>query len=617
MKDFNVKIFQQAYLVEAQSLFIPFRHRVNDLSFTNFQTIITFIKEFVFFIPNAIKRTFFVRDFNNKVEFLSNVKIDLQFDNPLTIKHCAKKMRQLNSLYSVHLLMAKYYGYDKANSIESKIKNAIMGIQFLINSHINFIENERKNHILNSPQENLLPLSKKEGEGEVYTRDDELDKRSSQESMPSMRRETQIKMHQVEVKPPLSFMNPSNQLWGRVKKWSGINNLQDGMIHIREGKYRTGLKELAFGSLRIALIASTIGLAKHILNHYQNQSTQPVFPQSPVDQSKIGPNVQENNSTLPPFFSDNPVSGGGHPLPGIDIPVVNPGSDSPPKDELPKEEVSSHFSCIVDDAAPPCVQKSQIQSESFNSKRGERKITLITAYDEGIKDYAQYVIPNQRAYAAKQGYDYIEYYGNLTGEQRAPYWSKIVAIYDQLQKTKDGEWIVWGDASVLFTNTEKNFEQIIDKYGVDKDLILTTDPQLPINNAVFLVKNTPWTKGWIKKVWERSDLAIGGQGNCWMWGQPFCHYEQQAMTELWEIDVDVQAHTTIIPNKEMNAFYRYSHYDPYRRMAQTYDRDPEASKWTSGDFVCKVTGMDRDRRLKIIQYVAEHCIDQNCDRVVF
>lgn len=266
----------------------------------------------------------------------------------------------------------------------------------------------------------------------------------------------------------------------------------------------------------------------------------------------------------------------------------------------------------------PGIQESQIQSESFNSPIGDRKITLITAYDDGIKDYAQYVIPNQRTFASISGYDYIEYYGNLAhdqGRQRAPYWSKIVAIHDQLLKGKEGEWIAWCDASALFTNTKKNFDQIIQKYGSDKDLILTTDPQVPINNAVFLVKNTPWTKNWIQKVWARSDLANGGKGNCWSWGLPFCHYEQQAMTELWERDEEVQSHTVVIPNKEMNAFYRYSHYDKYREMDQNYDGDKEDSKWAPGDFICKVTGMDRDRRLQIIKHVASNCIDKKCDKI--
>ncbi len=89
------------------------------------------------------------------------------------------------------------------------------------------------------------------------------------------------------------------------------------------------------------------------------------------------------------------------------------------------------------------------------------------------------------------------------------------------------------------------------------------------------------------------------------------------MTELWEKDLGVQAHTSVITNKIMNSFYRYSHFDWYRKMFQDYDGDLESSKWSTGDFVCKVTGMDRDRRLSIIQYVAKNCVDRLCEWVKF
>lgn len=73
----------------------------------------------------------------------------------------------------------------------------------------------------------------------------------------------------------------------------------------------------------------------------------------------------------------------------------------------------------------------------------------------------------------------------------------------------------------------------------------------------------------------------------------------------------------VIPNKEMNSFYRYSHYDKYRKMQLNYDTDPEASKWSPGDFICKVTGMDKDRRLAIVKHVVANCIETPCERLQF
>ncbi len=261
----------------------------------------------------------------------------------------------------------------------------------------------------------------------------------------------------------------------------------------------------------------------------------------------------------------------------------------------------------------PSIDSSQISNEERSFEDRKRKITVVTAYDNGIKKYADLVGPNQRNFAEKNKYGYVRYEGNLS-KNRAPYWSKIVAIWDQLQKTKEGEWIAWMDASAVVTNTDKNFDQIIEKYGEGKDVILTTDPQVPINNAVFLVKNSDWSKDWIQKVWSRSDLSVGGEGNCGDLNFPHCHYEQQSMTELWEGGWNnIQSRTAIIPNKSMNSFSRYSHWDEYRDMQLYYGNDAKESKWAPKDFICKVTGMDKDRRYKLLKYFVGNCVDKDCN----
>lgn len=458
--------------------------------------------------------------------------------NSNNISHEACTKESNNLFYS---FLINNYCHDLQNKTKQIIKKSIIDNQNAINKQINKTEDKKRIFQQNKETRNCLNFWKRSRVKENNKGNNEIDTLVIKPTQ-SHQEVSNSSSILIDENKKIVETDDSIELWGGVKKWTGVRDLQVGIKNVKNGNYVRGVCEIAFGSMRIALtVYITVLVAQQIIGSFK----------------------------------------------GIEIPKV---------------------------------EKSQIQSESFNPLKGSRKITFITAYDEGIKDYAQYVIPNQRAFTAKHGYDYIEYYGNLAhdqGRQRAPYWSKIVAINDQLQKTKEGEWIAWGDASALFTNTEKNFDQIIEKYGVFKDIILTTDPQLPINNAVFLVKNTPWTKNWIKEVWERSDLANGGEGNCWSGRQPFCHYEQQAMTELWERNPEVRSHTVIIPNKEMNAFYRYSHYDPYRNMYQNYDLDPENSKWTPGDFICKVTGMDRDRRLGIIQHVANNCIDQNCDKIYF
>jgi hypothetical protein len=234
---------------------------------------------------------------------------------------------------------------------------------------------------------------------------------------------------------------------------------------------------------------------------------------------------------------------------------------------------------------PDLIPKAQAAKE-YNYCAGEKNpITIVTAYDDKIKEYAEPIIENQRAYAEKQGYCYAVYKGNLAHDNgifRAPYWSKIVAISDQSKKAKPGNWIVWMDASAIVTNTDQEFRKIIDTHGKGKDVILTTDayqkgvPNIedqgtPINNAVFAFQWNDWTRDWLQKIWSRSDLSIGGQGNCGNIHFPHCHYEQQAMTELWKKDSSVRDHTALISNRKMNSFYRFSHIDYERGLFLDYD----------------------------------------------
>ena len=277
------------------------------------------------------------------------------------------------------------------------------------------------------------------------------------------------------------------------------------------------------------------------------------------------------------------------------------------------------------------IPKAQVTTEYDYCKGKNNPITIVTAYDDKIKEYAEPIVENQRAYAEKQGYCYAVYKGNLAHDlvngktvARAPYWSKIVAIADQAKKRKEGSWIVWMDASAIVSNSKKTFDKIIQKYGNSKNVILTTDiyqkgttdinnQGTPINNAVFVFKINDWTKNWLAKIWSRSGLAIGGKGNCGSWSFTHCHYEQQAMTDLWKKDVDVSAKTALIDNRNMNSFYRFSHFDTGRRLNLDYlNDDEEKSYWKPFDFICKVTGMEGRLRNPMTRFILDQCIDKEC-----
>lgn len=254
-----------------------------------------------------------------------------------------------------------------------------------------------------------------------------------------------VKIHQSSQTP---LAKNAKNLWGRVKKWTGIEDINVGIKNIKNGNYSSGICNFSFGFLRMGAIAVVIACV------VQNQILLKQQTELEADYQKL----RDNTSQLNLYYNR----------------LINKNA-----------QLNTDYNKLFDKYNRLLRKKTKLASENENlpnvpltnekqikSELTYRKITLITAYDEGIKDYAQYAINNQKKFAEKHKYNYIEYFGNLAngqGNSRASYWSKIVAINDQLQKTREGEWLVWVDASVLITNTEKNFDNIIDKYGSDKD----------------------------------------------------------------------------------------------------------------------------------------------------
>lgn len=368
----------------------------------------------------------------------------------------------------------------------------------------------------------------------------------------------------------ISLAEKSYKVANTFAYWTGFTDLQTGVEKIHKKEYRQGVFHLLKGSLHAAIL---VIVARQLFSSSQSSH----FLRRSSRNSSYAPSIPSYAPSIPSYnFFERSLG----PIPEV-APV-----------------------------------------EEYNYCEGEKNpITIVTAYNDSIKDYAEPILENQRAYAEKHKYCYAIYKGDLAHDNglfRAPYWSKIVAIWDQWKKAQPGKWIVWMDASAIVTNTDKTFREIIQEHGGDgKDVILTEDamPQygIPINNAVFAFKKNDWTNNWIQRIWSRSDLSIGGEGNCGSRHYPHCHYEQEAMTNLWQKDVNVNDHTSLIPNRKMNSFYRFSHYDQKRDMNLNYDGDNKPKfHWAPGDFICKVTGMEGRLRTPMTRFILDKCIDEPC-----
>lgn len=225
------------------------------------------------------------------------------------------------------------------------------------------------------------------------------------------------------------------------------------------------------------------------------------------------------------------------------------------------------------------------------------EISMVSLSTPGREGFASITEKNQREYAQKQGYRFVKYTRSLC-DGRPEEWSKILAMKEQAQAS-NAKWLLWIDDDIIITNESHKLEHLIEAYGADKDLIIAQDAdrqRTPINNGIFLLKNTEWSRNFLSEVWvegARRGYLVRGQ----------CLLEQQTMADLIKENPSYRDHVVILPQRTMNSFVR----SPFM-----YQNDPEDSKWQFGDFAARATGWngDYENRRRVIEMLA----DQRCQK---
>lgn len=268
-----------------------------------------------------------------------------------------------------------------------------------------------------------------------------------------------------------------------------------------------------------------------------------------------------------------------------------------------------------------------------------KRICIFTSYTTDNPTrlaMSESVAENQRAYAKKQGYEYLVYRENMAvelspeeGQSKTwlPYWSKIAGINKILNNQETAlknapEWIVWIDDDALITNENIKAQEIIDHYapeGSEINFFVTEDSMshvrkdIPLNSAVLFIKNNDWSREFFQAVWEMRTKPAPPDGKHTYGECPnqVCLHEQQAITDLMRGSNDWLKHIKVIRQRDrddpvggwgINTFHRWNHFDSRRCQRFNYDNDASGTRWKKGDFIGQCTGL-------VVELRAE-CIDQ-------
>ena len=124
------------------------------------------------------------------------------------------------------------------------------------------------------------------------------------------------------------------------------------------------------------------------------------------------------------------------------------------------------------------------------------KICVCMYYDSNIKEFADINYKINERYCSKYGYDIIKSDVRIY-KDRTPHWERLPLILKIISKY---DYVIWIDSDAFFSNEAGPVINLIEKYK-KYDLIFSSDKNYysHINSGVFIVKNSDYSKQFLKK----------------------------------------------------------------------------------------------------------------------
>ena len=137
-------------------------------------------------------------------------------------------------------------------------------------------------------------------------------------------------------------------------------------------------------------------------------------------------------------------------------------------------------------------------------------------------------------YCNKYDYKFINLNISLDLSRPIP-WSKILIIEQNIDVY---DWIFYSDADSLIMNPSIKLESLIDD---NYDLIITRD-QNNLNSGNFLLKNSEWSKNFLKDIYEQKQYI----------NHPW--WENMAIIDLYDNNQNIRDKTKILDVRSMNSY---------------------------------------------------------------
>jgi hypothetical protein len=162
-------------------------------------------------------------------------------------------------------------------------------------------------------------------------------------------------------------------------------------------------------------------------------------------------------------------------------------------------------------------------------------------FGDYYKTITRYGRDTKIAYCQKHGYDFKDD-DDIVGTDRHPAWYKIQLILRYLDSY---DYVFWVDGDTFIMNPEITLESLIEGHMMGLDIMVVSD-FLRINTGVFFVKNTDWSREFLRRIWISKDFHNSAD------------YEQNAFIDLYYANIiNAHHHIRSMDHGSQNLFNSY------------------------------------------------------------
>jgi len=237
----------------------------------------------------------------------------------------------------------------------------------------------------------------------------------------------------------------------------------------------------------------------------------------------------------------------------------------------------------------------------YSIRHGFDSTSYPPQYGSDIIEQARLSLENKLQYSHLHAYPFFYYHAGVAATNasgRAATWAKIPVLQRYLEVF---DWLLWIDLDAHIMDMERTLESLLPdaKREPNVDLVLTSD-WYGLNNGVFLIRRSAWSREYLRLVWEGYDKYDM---------QDATFAEQAVMERVLQLMSarTIEEHVKYVPRTLFNAYSRKIMPPEHIRLPPDFGR----FHYEPGDFILHMPGLHPHERMRELRHYRQPNIGIN------